>query len=94
MHAPSTPCPAGCGREQKNGKFLCFPCWRALPGVLRAAVTNAWDHLQSIDPHKDSIAYRTAVRAYRVRREESLRFLKDNPAKEIGRRAAERLFGG
>lgn len=35
-------CPAGCGRVQPAGKFLCRTCWFAVPKELRDDLMRAW----------------------------------------------------
>lgn len=34
----SSHCPACCTRRREAGKYLCPPCWRALPAAARRAL--------------------------------------------------------
>lgn len=89
------PCPAECGRNQKPDKFLCLPCWSALPAAVRANVNRTWRAFCAIDRDKDSVGYLSALRAYRMARADAIRYLKANPAPAIvapQRKAAEDLF--
>jgi hypothetical protein len=39
---PASLCPAGCGRRQPAGKFLCSICWREVPKHLQNEVYRTW----------------------------------------------------
>lgn len=57
-------CPAGCGRAQPRGKFLCSTCWREVPSHLQQDVYRTWRAVQRAGVE--------AFPAYRAAREAAL----------------------
>lgn len=59
-------CPAGCGRVQQPGKFLCRTCWYEVPAELRADLMRTWRRYSKLSArHPEFVA---ASRAYRAAR--------------------------
>ena len=86
------PCPAGCGREQREDQFLCLPCWSHLPPIRKSAIRRAWEDLRTIDKERSSVDYLRAMRAYRWARSDALGYLRTFPAATTERKAADAIF--
>lgn len=74
MTAEKTPCPAGCGNEQKPGKLLCWPCWSSVPLARRREVNRTWAVYRRARANEPILSSKRgdALRAYRAARDAAL----------------------
>lgn len=68
-------CPAGCGRDQLPGKFLCRTCWLEVPKFLRDALMRAWRAYSKSSARNDP-SFPEKSRAYRAARSDCLASIK------------------
>jgi len=73
------PCPANCGRQQREGQFLCLPCWTGLPQKHKSSIRRAWEDLRTIDQARSQVDYLRAMRAYRLARDDAIGYLSAVP---------------
>lgn len=68
-------CPAGCGRVQNSGMFLCRSCWFRVPKEFRDEVWRTWKAYRAVPAgmSPDVMSMRHAARlAYQQARENAL----------------------